>query len=258
MVHVIPGGATEKGRRDLNQDAILLAPRVWAVADGMGGHAAGEVASRHVIDRLPALAQGSRLTGEVVVATIQRLHRELLVLGERPELAGLGTTLAGLVHLDSGMLLALNVGDSRIYRWRDRTFVQISLDHSVTAELVRGGEMEHAEASTDPRRHTITRALGVGQDLVVDTWELVPEDGDVFLLCSDGLTNELDDADVAGVLARWDSPQHRADALVQEALRRGARDNVSAVVVEVRPEPARATTGHADDDTVPRADLRVP
>ncbi len=257
MVQVIPGGATDKGRRKFNQDAILLASRVWAVADGMGGHAAGEVASRHVVDRLSGLAQAPRLTSEVVVATVQRLHRELLVLGERPELAGLGTTLAGLVLLDSELLLALNVGDSRIYRWRDRTFVQISMDHSVTAELVRGGAMKQAEVSTDPRRHTITRALGVGQDLVVDTWELVAEDGDVYLLCSDGLTNELDDADVAVVLARWDSPQHRADALVQEAIRRGARDNVSAVVVEVRPEAAKASTGH-DDDTVPRPDLSVP
>ena len=191
------GSATDTGLvRSVNQDLAVETGTLFAVADGMGGHAGGEVAARLAVDTL-TVAFGSKPTGAGLSEAVSEANRVVFEHSlDNPELRGMGTTLtaAALVNEDGQDVIALvNVGDSRSYRFHDGELSQITVDHSLAEEMVRSGEISESEAAVHPHRHILTRALGVADDVAVDLWRIQPTRGDRFLLCSDGLTNELDD-----------------------------------------------------------------
>jgi protein phosphatase len=231
------GSATDTGLvRSVNQDLAVETGTLFAVADGMGGHAGGEVAARLAVDTLTR-AFGTRPTGAGLSEAVTEANRVVFEHSlDNPELRGMGTTLtaAALVNEDDRDVIALvNVGDSRSYRYHDGELSQITVDHSLAEEMVRSGELSEAEAAVHPHRHILTRALGVADDVSVDLWRIQPARGDRFVLCSDGLTNELDEPQIAEVLATVPDPQIAADLLVRAARTHGGSDNITVVVVDV-------------------------
>lgn len=262
-VHAAWGAATDRGRRRiLNEDAFLASEPVFVVADGMGGHEAGEVASACVVDVLSRRLVGRAVSHELVDAAIGEAHREVQRIEARPG-RGAGTTVSGVVLAEVAgepYWIVVNLGDSRTYRLARGVLEQISVDHSEVQELIDAGHVTRAEAAHHPRRHVVTRALGAGE-AEVDYWLLPVAANDRILVCSDGLTSELPDAFVAQTLLAESDPQSAAERLVAEAVQAGGRDNVTVVVVDVRGveghQDASSLTsprGHEtpDDDTLPR------
>jgi PPM family protein phosphatase len=231
------GSASDVGRvRTVNEDLALETVTLFAVADGMGGHAGGEVASRLAVDTL----QGGFRRNPTSVGLIEAVRRANEAVFDRgrtdPDLRGMGTTLtaAALVATEGGDRLVLaNVGDSRAYRFSPSGLEQLTTDHSVAEELVARGELSEAEAAVHPHRHILTRALGVAPEVDVDAWEVQPEQGERYLLCSDGLTNEVSADRITHVLANTRDPQQAAETLVRMANEHGGNDNVTVVVVDV-------------------------
>jgi protein phosphatase len=219
----------------LNEDAVRVDDRLVLVADGMGGHAAGEVASELAADtviRQFALDPSAR----GLVGAVAEAHR---IIGhdasEHPDREGMGTTLValGVVDSENGPTpVVINVGDSRAYQLRDGALRQITLDHSVAEEWVRQGRLTPEEAAVHPRRHQLTRTLGVDADATPDVFPLNVEMGDRVLLCSDGLSNELNDDEIAALASAPAPLETAVSSLVELANRRGGRDNISVVVVE--------------------------
>jgi serine/threonine protein phosphatase PrpC len=247
------GSATDRGLvRDVNEDALLAYPPVFLVADGMGGHDAGDLASRIAVEEFAQLAGQAAASSDDVHACFVRTAARI-----RTEFTGGrqgGTTVAGVAvteHDGGSYWLVFNVGDSRVYRWDGEQLEQVSVDHSVVQELVDLGEIDLADAETHPERHVLTRALGTGEAPEPDYWLLPAGLHDRFLICTDGLTRELGEPAIQDVLVSTGDPQDAAALLVRLALEHGARDNVSAVVVDV------ATSAGAHEDvhiTVPRVD----
>jgi PPM family protein phosphatase len=235
-VRLEPGTASHTGRiRSSNQDSVGLVDGLYVVADGMGGHRGGEVASAEAVAAVLAVFDRPDRAG--LVAAVRSANRAILEMTvTRPDLSGMGTTLCALavVNSTSGdeVLAVANIGDSRVYRLAAGELVQVSDDHSLVADLMRAGELSAEEAAQHPQRNILTRALGIEADPVIDSWELEPALGDRYLLCSDGLFNEMDDARLAEVLAAG-SVQEAADRLVGEAVENGGHDNVTVLVVEV-------------------------
>lgn len=228
------GSATDQGLvRSINEDSLLAYPPVFLVADGMGGHDAGNVASRVVVDEFTSLIGNDFATTEQVHAAIMRsAERMREALGSRTG----GTTVAGaaLTIVDDGEYwLVFNIGDSRVYRLDGDGLEQISVDHSVVQELLDSGEIDAPTARNHPERHVITRAVGTGSLPEPDYWLLPVSTSDRFLLCSDGLTTELTDETIEHGLRSFDDPQVAADWLVGAAVENGGRDNVTVVVVDV-------------------------
>jgi protein phosphatase len=222
--------------RTINEDRAFESFTLFAVADGMGGHAGGEVASSVAIE---ALESGFARSGTIdgLVAAVQDANRAVWERGlDDQALHGMGTTViaAALVVTDDGDRLVLaNVGDSRAYRFHGGTLDQLSTDHSVAEELVAQGALSEAEAAVHPKRHILTRALGISAQVEVDVWEVVPFQGDRYLLCSDGLSNEVGTDVMASVLASVRDPHEAAVTLVGLANDAGGPDNITAVVVDV-------------------------
>jgi protein phosphatase len=230
------GAATDTGRhRGRNEDSLLAEGRVYAVADGMGGHAAGDVASGMIIDALRPLAHSDVLSTRELTQVIQAANDAIVARGfQRPPSLGMGTTVTGVALVsgaDTPLWAVFNVGDSRVYRFRDGRLTQVTVDHSEVQELIDAGRMTPEHARTDPRRHIVTRALGAVPAPPVDLWILPPEAGEQFLICSDGLTEELTDPEIEKVMAAAATPADAAASLVDEALRAGGHDNVTVVVV---------------------------
>jgi serine/threonine protein phosphatase PrpC len=241
------GSATDTGLvRSVNQDLAVETGTLFAVADGMGGHAGGEVAARLAVDALGA-AFGRQPTGAGLSHAVTEANAVVWQRSQdSPELRGMGTTLTavGLVNEGGHDVLALvNVGDSRSYRFHGGQMTQITTDHSLAEEMVRSGELSSAEAAVHPHRHILTRALGVSSEVAVDLWRIQPVRGDRFLLCSDGLTNELDTDQITEVLSSVSDPRQAAELLVQAARTHGGSDNITVVVIDV-------VVGE-DDDSVP-------
>lgn len=242
---VSTGAATHTGlRRTLNEDAFVSAAPVFLVADGMGGHEAGERASTAVI------AEFSRHIGRPALAlddvrdavAVARAEVEALSTSSNGRA---GTTLSGVVvaNVDGmGYWLVLNIGDSRVYRLEDGVLEQISVDHSVVQELIEAGELRSEDAQTDRRRNIITRAIGAGSDGEVDYWLFPAELGDRMLVCSDGLSSELGDGAIREILLAETDPQRAADFLVSSAVHAGGRDNVTAVVIDATAVASRPGT----------------
>lgn len=227
------GSASDRGRvRALNEDSMLAHPPVFLVADGMGGHEAGDVASRLAVEEFAQLAGLTAVDPADVHACFRRAAQRIRAAFERRE--G-GTTVAGVAlgeHDGLAHWLVFNVGDSRVYRWADGELTQLSVDHSVVQELVDSGVLTSAAAERHPERHVLTRALGTGADPEPDYWMLPARPGDRLLICSDGVTNELPAADLAQVLAGGGDGAATAAALVRLAVEAGGRDNATAVVVD--------------------------
>jgi PPM family protein phosphatase len=234
MVALRWGALTDVGRsRSLNEDAIVAVFPVFAVADGMGGHAAGEVASQLTAEHLSNLSATGEPTGERLVAAIRSANRAIFnrSLAE-PLLRGMGTTVCALTIIGDRIAIA-NVGDSRVYTVRGGVFTQVSQDHSYVAELVNAGEITWMQARSHPHRNIVTRALGIEPDVAVDLWEFPAIVGERFLLCSDGLVDEVLDDHIAELMRNNVDPQAAAAALVQLANDNGGHDNISVVVVDV-------------------------
>ena len=201
------GSATDTGLvRSVNQDLAIETGTLFAVADGMGGHAGGEVAARLAVDTL-TIAFGAKPTGTGLCEAVSEANTVVYEHSiDNADLRGMGTTMtaAALVQESGRDVLALvNVGDSRSYRYHEGELTQITVDHSLAEEMARSGEITESEAAVHPHRHILTRALGVADEVNVDLWKIQPTRGDRFLLCSDGLTNELADTQIAEVLAKF-------------------------------------------------------
>ena len=252
------GSASDVGRvRAVNEDLALDELTLFAVADGMGGHAGGEIAARTAIDTLQA-EFARQPSAEGLESAVHEANRAVWERGHADEaLRGMGTTLiaAALVATADGDRLVLaNVGDSRAYRLHGDELVQLTTDHSVAEELVARGELSEEEAAVHPHRHILTRALGVASEVAVDVWEVLPEAGDRFLLCSDGLTNEVAADQIAEVLSSSPDPQEAAESLVAMANRAGGNDNITVVVLDVmvgeRPSTEAGATSGAEPAAV--------
>ena len=239
------GAATDVGLvREVNEDSFLADPPVFVVADGMGGHEGGDVASAIVVEEFAALAGrefDARSGAEQIAVTLRTCQRRIAEYGAqhtgaRPRRWYAGTTavVALLVHDEDGpQWLVANLGDSRAYRVGPDGLARVSVDHSLVQELVDAGRISEAEAATHPERHVITRALG-GPDLAeADFFHLPLSAAERLLLCTDGVTGMMDDAAVETILRETDDPRDAADGLVGAAVSAGGEDNATAVVVDV-------------------------
>jgi PPM family protein phosphatase len=248
------GEATDVGRvRQENEDAVFASAELFVVADGMGGHSGGEVASGLATNALqhdfgPEVEP--RTTDELVRAVQRANEAVVTAAGEDPDLAGMGTTLCAmaLVHADGDERLAIvNVGDSRAYLLKSGELEQITDDHSLVATLERQGRLTRDEAAVHPQRNILTRALGIDARVMVDSWEVRPVVGDRYVLCSDGLFNEVDESKIAATLRKLDDPTEAARELVRLANEGGGRDNISLVIVDVVADDASPTAEDAAD-----------
>ena len=250
MTALRAGSATDVGLvRSNNQDRLLVADPLFAVADGMGGAAAGEVASATAIESLgTAFDAAQPPTLDSLIEAAHSANRAVWEQAEsNPDMRGMGTTLVALALLGDGRLGAINIGDSRLYVYRDGSLRQITSDHNLVAELVAEGRISKEEAEVHPRRNIMTRALGVDPEVPVDFFREDPIPGDRYLLCSDGLPRELRDEHIASLLSRFADPGEAAKELVEEAKRRGGNDNITVVVVDVE-DPERGAAGAAPPD----------
>jgi len=235
-MRIVAGAATDVGQvRSLNEDSVLMSATVFAVADGMGGHRGGEVASSLALETLArSFVQPD---SNALIHAVQAANAAVYAhAGSHPEVAGMGTTVVavGVVRRDGlDRLTVVNIGDSRAYLANASGLHQLSEDHSLVEALVREGRLTEEQAAAHPQRNVVTRALGIEARVAVDAWELTPSSGDRLLLCSDGLFNELGPDEIAHLLGSEPDPQRAVDALVAAANSRGARDNVSAVVMHV-------------------------
>jgi serine/threonine protein phosphatase PrpC len=245
--------ASDKGLvRRLNEDSFVASPPIFLVADGMGGHAFGDRASREVARVLGGHHADARpATPQSILVAVAEANRAVRAISE-DEFAG--TTLAGIAVVQTGDAavvhwMAFNVGDSRVYSWDGATLSQVTVDHSAVQELVEDGLLTPAEAAVHPDRNVITRAIGIDGEVEPDVWLLPAAGNQCFLICSDGLTKELDDRAIAEVLAA-NSEVSAADRLVAAALASGGADNVTVIVVSTEVE-SLTTTGVSDVHTIP-------
>ena len=239
------GAATDKGRvREANEDTFVAEPMVFAVADGMGGHQAGEVASALAASILrERLGQGASSESAASAAVAEANEAIFGAARANSDQSGMGTTITALAILNAEeggaegtneeRLVLLNVGDSRTYRFRLGRLQRVTVDHSYVQELVATGHITDEEARTHPRRNIVTRALGIEPTVRCDAWSLPIVRGDRFVLCSDGLVDEVPDHEIADLVGSVEDPQMLAEVLVEMANRHGGRDNTTVVVVDV-------------------------
>lgn len=248
--------AAHVGRvRDVNQDHVLARDGLYVVADGMGGHRGGEVASELAVQAVDREFSEPSVTS--LIGAVNTANTEIVARARRDhQLRGMGTTIAALalVEEDDGQVISLiNVGDSRAYLLRTESadLEQISEDHSLVATLERQGQLSPEEAASHPHRNIVTRALGIDEEVLIDSWEIAPVAGDRFLLCSDGLSNEVDEPVIASTLRRIADPAEAAAELVRLANEGGGRDNISVVVVDVA--DSSSTVGKGDARVIGRS-----
>ena len=244
QVELHHGAATDVGLlRETNEDAYLVAPPVFVVADGMGGHENGDVASRIVVEEFARMAdqgyeptEGDAVVREVLEASQRRISEYAAEGGHSGVRRTPGTTVVAALLVESEgkpAWLLVNLGDSRIYAVSHGTLRQVSTDHSVVQELLDAGQITEAQAADHPERHVITRALGGPRLEPADYFLLPVQDAERVLLCTDGISGLVDDEQIAAVLTRTPDPRDAADGLVAAALTAGGDDNATAVVVDV-------------------------
>lgn len=253
MIRAVAGATTHVGQvREGNEDSFIAEEGLYFVADGMGGHSAGEIASAIAIATLHNLHQDSNrplnsadAVTEAVAAANRAIFAEALADSSK---SGMGTTLTGIVvtRPEDDQVVVANVGDSRTYLWRHGELRQITKDHSHVQTLVDRGAITRAEARVHFQRNIVLRAMGIESWVDVDTFELVIEDGDRFIVCSDGLVDEADDDEIEREIRHSGGPQNLSERLVDLANRNGGRDNVTVVVVdfEVVRQPVTTETDH--------------
>lgn len=221
-------------RRETNQDSYVTTPPIFAVADGMGGHSAGEVASAAVVRRLSELGGKKAITeGDIDSVLADAVEDIELDAGETD--LGAGTTVTGvsLTTEECPTWRVFNIGDSRVYQYFKGALSQVTVDHSVVQHLIDTGAITPDEAETHPHANVITRAVGFGEAAVPDYTELALIAGQRLLICSDGLTKELTDVGIQHFLATCDTAEDAARTLVQQALENSGRDNVTVIVIDV-------------------------
>ena len=241
----LPAGILSAFRTDVgkvranNQDAPIVSEklRLYGVADGMGGHKGGEVASTSARDDLLRELEGKTPSVAALSGAIEEVNRQIYHQQEHDDaLTGMGTTLSVLWMSDNFVYIG-HVGDSRVYLLRDGEFKQMTLDHSLVEQLVREGVLTEDEAQNPPRRNIITRAIGTDESVEVDVVVEERRKGDLWLACSDGLHGLVDDRQMRDALRQY-APEKAADVLLKAALDAGGRDNVTLVIVHDGEEPA--------------------
>ncbi len=246
MTSVRTGAVTDVGRvRTNNEDQLLVTESLFAVADGMGGHAAGEVASQVAVDTLrDVFAENPTAEGLIEATRVANMN---VIARSEADVAtrGMGTTVcaAALVPNEQGdaeTLVIINVGDSRAYLLRDGELNQITEDHSVADELMRAGQLSEEQAAVDRRRHVLTRVLGMDTTVTPDRFDIDPFRGDRLLLASDGLTNEVADGEIASILRRIEDPGEAARELVRVAKTNGGADNITVIIIDVTDDDGKA------------------
>lgn len=241
----LPAGILSAFRTDVgkvranNQDALIVSEklRLYGVADGMGGHKGGEVASTSARDDLLRELEGKTPSVAALSGAIEEVNRQIYHQQEHDDaLTGMGTTLSVLWMSDNFVYIG-HVGDSRVYLLRDGEFKQMTLDHSLVEQLVREGVLTEEEAQNHPMRNIITRAIGTDESVEVDVVVEERRKGDLWLACSDGLHGLVDDRQMRDALRQY-APEKAADVLLKAALDAGGRDNVTLVIVHDGEEPA--------------------
>lgn len=241
----LPAGILSAFRTDVgkvranNQDAPIVSEklRLYGVADGMGGHKGGEVASTNARDDLLRELEGKTPSVATLSGAIEEVNRQIYHQQEHDDaLTGMGTTLSVLWMSDNFVYIG-HVGDSRVYLLRDGEFKQMTLDHSLVEQLVREGVLTEEEAQNHPMRNIITRAIGTDESVEVDVVVEERRKGDLWLACSDGLHGLVDDRQMRDALRQY-APEKAADVLLKAALDAGGRDNVTLVIVHDGEEPA--------------------
>lgn len=232
---------TDVGRkRKLNQDYVYTCetpvgplPNLFIVADGMGGHKAGDFASKHTVETIVAYikaAEGDgpvQIIGDAITCANTSIRRKS---EEDEELHGMGTTVV-VATIIGDCLYVANVGDSRLYIM-NREIRQITRDHSLVEEMVRIGEIDRESARTHPDKNIITRAIGAGEQIDIDFFEIKLEEDDIILMCSDGLTNMIEDDDIRKIIKGQRDVVERAEELVKAANNNGGKDNIAVIIVE--------------------------
>ena len=249
-------GRTDVGRqRSANEDSLVVDPPLFAVADGMGGAKAGEVASAVAVEAVEGATESGEPVEAQLATIVRQANRRIYDLAVADESRrGMGTTLTlAKVHGDEVSLA--HVGDSRAYRLRGGELEQLTRDHSLVAELERSGQITPEAAEHHPQRSIITRALGPEPDVEVDTYTLAGREGDLFLICSDGLTSMISDDEVGSILRSAGSLDEAADELVRAANQSGGKDNITVILFRLgEGEPAEASApaapAPADEDTI--------
>lgn len=240
VAHYTASAVTDRGRkRPSNEDAFGYSSEhgLYVVCDGMGGAAAGEIASSLAVDEMLRIIETRTPTdGEALPQVIEQAigvaNQSIYTRSLRNyRLKGMGTTIVALA-VDEDRVWVLNVGDSRCYRQRDGELEQLTLDHSLVEEQVRAGRMTRAEAIRSPLKNVITRALGTQGKVTVDVFDFEVQPGDLFLLCTDGLTRELADTEIESLLKLDESLEDRCTHLVDAANKAGGHDNITCILVE--------------------------
>lgn len=228
-------------RRSANQDFVYASdqpvgnlPNLMIVADGMGGHNAGDLASRYTVESMVEyIEQASEKRPIPLISAAIHHANELVIEKSRSdkELEGMGTTVVAATVKD-GYLYVANVGDSRLYLI-DQEIEQITRDHSLVEEMIRVGELQRKDARSHPDRNVITRAIGVRTPVRIDFFDVKLEEGDKVLLCSDGLTTMVEDDEILHIVRKSSSPKEAAQRLITEANKNGGKDNISVVLAEI-------------------------
>ena len=247
------GGASDIGQvRQINQDSLFVGTGLFVVADGMGGHAGGEIASRLAVETIESEfapeGGGPPRVLDLVTAVQAANDRVWAQSEEDPDLAGMGTTVVAIGIVEEGgepRVAIVNVGDSRAYRLSGGHLDQVSDDHSLVGELYREGRLTADEARVHPQKNIVTRAVGIERYVDVDEFQILPHAGDRYLLCSDGLTDEVTEDEITQVLRSIDDPEEAATELVRQANAAGGRDNITLIVVDVV-DDGRGSTGASD------------
>ena len=251
VLRIAWGAATDTGRRRAaNEDSYVAKSPLFAVADGMGGHSAGDLASAAVVERLAEIVGEDYLTPEAIESALYKATSDISGIAMDSEL-GMGTTVTGAVltlRHDDPYFAVFNIGDSRVYSFNRNELVHVTVDHSVVQEMVDAGALTRDEAERHPDSNIITRAVGFNAAPVADFWMVAPRAGLRLLICTDGLTKEISDDRIRLHMAAGLSPVETAGALIDAALASGGRDNITTIVVDVleAPEPG------AVEDTAPR------
>ena len=254
------GARTDVGRvRSGNEDSFMVEEPLFAVADGMGGHQGGEVASNLALETLAPVAAGGDLP-----ETVRKANREVYrKASEDPNLSGMGTTLTAILA-DGDEFRVAHIGDSRLYLLRDGELQRLTTDHTVVERLVSEGRLTSEEAEMHPQRSILTKALGVDEEVEPDDDRIQVRPQDRLLLCSDGLTGMVAEPEIQSLLASNPEPQAAADALVEAANQAGGQDNITAVVIDVLEEQAAPTgavvppSGTPAEEQAPTAPAAAP
>ncbi|MFP5297672.1 MAG: Stp1/IreP family PP2C-type Ser/Thr phosphatase [Actinomycetota bacterium] len=252
------GSRSDVGRvREGNEDSYLVEEPLFVVADGMGGHLAGDVASQTAVTVISDMAKQEPPSRNGVLASYIKAANGAIYekANSDPQLSGMGTTCT-LLYLDGSTAHFAHVGDSRAYLFRDDQMSQITEDHTLVERMIREGRIQREEAASHPQRSVITRALGIDGDVEVDEVDIEVVDGDRIMLCSDGLSSMLEPETIARILRDGGSAQRTADVLVEEANTAGGEDNITVVVIDVgkrsggraAPPPVRQDTAPTYDD----------